>query len=118
MNLTHTKEKNRKEAEKSSDKDGKALYKIMSNAVYCKNIENVRNRIDVEFVSNKKDFLKRTSKPSFMSYKIFGNGLIAICKGAYQTSIHWDVYLRIEQNIMYEFHYDYIKDKYGNNSGI
>ena len=49
----------------------------MSNAVYCKTIENVRNRIDVEFVSNKKDFLKRTSKPSFMSYKIFDNGLIA-----------------------------------------
>ena len=28
------------------------------------------------------------------------------------------MYLRIEQNIMYEFHYDYIKDKYGNNSRL
>ena len=34
-------------------KDGKALHKLMDNAVYGKAIENVRNRIDVKLVSNK-----------------------------------------------------------------
>ena len=52
----------------------------MSNAVYGNTMENVRNRIDVKLVSNKKDYLKWTSKPSYMSHKIFVNDLVAIHK--------------------------------------
>ena len=36
-------------------------------------MENLRNRIDVKLVNNKKDYLKFTSKPSYMSHKIFYN---------------------------------------------
>ena len=43
------------EAEINEDKDGKALYKLMKNSVYGKTKENLRNRIDVRLVSNKKD---------------------------------------------------------------
>ena len=68
------------EAEKNGDKDGKALYKLMNNVVYGKTMENLRNRIDVKLVSNKKDYLKWTSKPSYMSHKIFDNDLVAIRK--------------------------------------
>ena len=57
------------EAEKNGDKDGKALYDLINKAVYSKATENVRNRIDVRLVSNKKDYLKWTSKPSYMSQK-------------------------------------------------
>ena len=47
------------EAEKNGDKDGKALYKLMNiNAAYERTMENVRNRIDVKLLSNKKDYLK------------------------------------------------------------
>ena len=52
----------------------------MSNAVYGNTMENLRNRIDVKLVSNKKDYLKWTSKPSYMSHKIFVNDLVAIHK--------------------------------------
>ena len=46
------------EAEKNGDKDWKELYKLMNIAAYGKTIENLRNRIDVKRVSNKKDYLK------------------------------------------------------------
>ena len=41
---------------------------------------NLRNIIDVKLVTNKKDYLKWKSKPSYMSHKIFDNELVAICK--------------------------------------
>ena len=33
----------------------KTLQKLMTKAVYGKTMENLRNKIDVKFVSNKKD---------------------------------------------------------------
>ena len=51
----------------------------MNNAIYGKAMENLRNRTDVKLVNNKKDYLKRTSKPRYMSHKIFDNNLVAIC---------------------------------------
>ena len=43
-------------------------------------MENLKNRIDVKLVSNKKDYLKSTSKPNYMSHKVFDNDLTAINK--------------------------------------
>ena len=68
------------EAERNGDKDGKALYKLMNNTVYGKTIENLRKRIDVKLVNNNKDYLKWTSKLSYMSHKIFNNDLVVIRK--------------------------------------
>ena len=49
----------------------------MNNAVYGKPMENLINRIDVRLVSKEKDYLKCTSKLSYMSQKIFDNDLVA-----------------------------------------
>ena len=49
-------------------------------------MENMRNRIDVKLGSNKKDYLKWTSKPRYMSHKIFSNDLVSILKK--QSSIN------------------------------
>ena len=58
------------EAEKNEDKYGKALHKLMNNAIYGKTMENVRNRINVRLASNEKGYLKSTSKPSYMLQNI------------------------------------------------
>ena len=52
----------------------------MNDAIYGKIMENLRNRINVKLVNNKKDYLKCTSRPSYMLHKIFENNLLAICK--------------------------------------
>ena len=86
-------------------------------------MENLRNRIDVKLVSNKKDYLKWTSKPSYMSHKIFDNDLVAISKNKVTLTLNKPAYigmciLKISKALMYEFHYDHIKNKYGNNSRL
>ena len=56
------------------------LHKLMNNPYYSKTIENLRNRTDVKLPSNEKEYLKRTSKPNYISQKIFDNDSVAIHK--------------------------------------
>ena len=67
----------RVEAEKNGDRDRKAFYKLMNNAVYGKTMENLRN---VSLANNNKNYLKWTAKPSFITRKIFDNNLVEIHK--------------------------------------
>ena len=76
------------EAEKNGDKNGKVLYKLMNGAAYGKTMEYLRNRIHERLVSKKKDYLKWTSKPSYMSHKIFDNDLVAIRKSKVTLAIN------------------------------
>ena len=92
----------------------------MSNAVYGKTMKNLRNKINVKLVSNKKRLFKWTSRPNYMSHKIFDNKLrktkmtLTLNKPAYIGMC----ILELSKVLMYEFHYDYIKDKYGNDSRL
>ena len=117
----HHTEKNR--SRKNVDKDGKALYKLMNNAVYGEIIKNWRNRTDLKLVSNKKAYLKWTSKPSYTSHKIFDNDFVAIRKNKVTITLKKPAYiemciLELSKVSMYELHYGYIKNKYGNNSRL
>ena len=111
------------EAEKNGDTHGKALYKSMNNPIYGKTMENLRNRIDAQLVSKKKDYLKWTSKPSYMSHKLFDNDLVATRESKVTLTLNKPAYigmliLELRKVLMYEFHYNYIKNKYGNNSRL
>ena len=55
-------------------------------------MEKLKNRFEIRLVCNTKDYLKWTSKPSYMSQKIFDNDLVVIRKkkkeiNTYQTTI-------------------------------
>ena len=119
MNSTQKKNKSRK----NKDKDRKALYKLMNNAIYGKTMENLRNTIDANLVNNRKDYLKCTSKPCYMSHKIFDRNLVALhnSKLAFKLNKPANIEMRIlelSKRLMYKFHYDYIKNKYDNKSNL
>ena len=89
MNSKQKKNRSRK----NNDKDGKTLYKLMNNAIYGKTMEALRNKINVKLVNNKKDYLKCTSKPSYMSHKIFGNNLVTILKSKLALKLNKPAYI-------------------------
>ena len=87
--------------------------------MYGKTVENITNRIDVSMVNNKEAYLKWTSKPSNMWQKMLENNLVAIRKAKVTLNLNKLAYIgkfiiNLTRVLMYEFHYDYIKRKYGN----
>ena len=87
----------------------------MNKTTYRITMEKVRSRINVKLVNNEKDYLKCTSKPSYMSHKIFDNNLVTISKSKPNKPTYiWMCTLELSKVLMYRFHYDYIKNKYDN----
>ena len=88
--------------EQNGRKDEKPLYKLMNNAVYGKAMEKLKNKIDVKLVSNKKDYLKWTSKASHKLDKIFDNYLVTIHKSKVTLTLNkpvcfgWNMYFKIK----------------------
>ena len=86
-------------------------------------MEYLRNRINVKLVNNEKNYLKCTSKPSYMLHKIFDNNLVKIRKSNFALKLNKPAYIKmliLELNniLMYEFHYDYLNNKYDNKSKL
>ena len=67
----------RTQAKNSFEKD---FFKLMNNSVFGKTMENIRKRVDVRLVTDEKKLLKLTSKPTYVSSKIFNENLVAVHK--------------------------------------
>ena len=66
---------------------------------------------------------KWTSKPSYLSHKIFENDLVAIRKNKVTLTLNKPAYigmciLEVSEVLMCEFHYDHIENKYANKSRL
>ena len=86
-------------------------------------MENLRNRIYVKQGNNEKDYLKCTSKPSYIFHKIFDNNLVTIQKSKVALKLSKAAYigisiLELSKILMYKFYYEYIKNSYENKSKL
>ena len=94
----------------------KDFFKLMINSVYGKTIENLRKRINVRLVNNEKDFLKCTSRPTYITHKSFDENYAAIheIKSVLILNKPVDIgftVLDLSKWKMYDFHYNFIKKK-------
>ena len=77
-------------------------------------MENLRKRVDVRLVTSEKKLNKLTSKPTFVSSKIFNENLMAVHKVKETLTLYKPAYvgmciLDLSKTLMYDFHYNYIK---------
>ena len=105
----------RKNAKNAFEKD---FFKLLNNSVFGKTMEYIRKRVDVRLVTDKNKFLKLTSKPTYVSSKIFNENLVAVHKIKETLTLNRPAYvgmciLDLSKTLMYDFHYNYIKKKYG-----
>ena len=69
---------NTKKRKNATNDFEKYFFKLMINSVYGETMENLRKRMNVRLVNNEKDFLKYTSRPTYITHKIFGKDYAAI----------------------------------------
>ena len=95
----------------------KDFFKLMINSVCGKTIENLRKRNNVRFVNNKKDFLKYTSRPTYVTHKLFNKNFAAIHGIKQVLVLNKPIYvgfavLDLSKWLMYYFHYNFIKKNF------
>ena len=78
-------------------------------------MENLRKRINVRLLNNEKDFLKYTSKPTHITQKIFDTNYVAIHETKLVLTLNKPIYvgftvLELSKWLMYDFHYNFIKN--------
>ena len=95
----------------------KDFYKLMNNAVFGKTMENIKKHRNIKLVTNREAYLKAVMKPDFKSGVLFGENLMGCEMGKIKVVMNKPVYLGqaildLSKIVMYEFHYDYMKQKY------
>ena len=83
-------------------------------------MENVRKHRDIKLVTTDKRRNQLVSEPNYHTTKWFSENLLAIEMKNTKVKMNKPVYLDfsildISKTLMYEFWYDYIKPKYGDN---
>ena len=95
----------------------------MNNSLFAKTLENIRNRVDIRLISSDKIAQKLASKPSYDHCTIFDENLIAVHMKKTKLYFKKTVYLGmsildLSKSFIYDFHYNYIKTKYGDNAKL
>ena len=107
----------RKKAKNDFEKD---FFKLMNNSVFGKSMENVRKQRDIRLVTTDKRRIQLVTEPNYHTTKWFSENLVAIEMKKTKVKMNKPIYLglsilEISKILMYEFWYDYMKPKYGDN---
>ena len=110
----------RQEAKNDFEKE---FFKLMINSVYGKSMENVRNHRDIKLVTTNKQRNRLASEPNYHTTKYISKDLLIMEMKKVEVKMNKSIYLGqaildISKTLMYEFWYDYIKPKYGNNARL
>ena len=110
----------RKVASSPFEKD---FFKLMNNSVFGKTIENIRKRQNVILVDNKDLAYKLSSKPNFERSTIFDENLTACHMKKTEVYFNKAIYvgqaiLDLSRTLMFDFHYNYIRDKFGDKAEL
>ena len=110
----------RKNARNEFEKD---FFKLMNNSVFGKTMENLRKRVNVKLVNTEKQLEKLSASPLFDYFRIFNEDLIAVNMKKPSLYLNRPIYvgfciLDLSKVLMYDFHYNYIKAKYGNRATL
>ena len=92
----------------------------MNNAVFGKTMENVRKQRDIKLVTTDKRRNQLVSEPNYHTTKWFSEKLLAVEIKRTKVKMKKPIYLglsilEISKTLVYEFWYDYMKPKYGDN---
>ena len=95
----------------------------MNNSIFGKTMENLCKRVDVRLVTNEKKLDKLTTKPTYVSSKIFNENLMAVHKVKETLTLNRPAYvgmciLDLSKTLIYDFHHNYIKKKYNNRARL
>ena len=108
------------ELRKASKNDfGKDLFKLMNNSVFGKTMENIRKHRDIKLVTADKKRSKLVSEPNCHTINLISEDLSIIEMKKTKVKMNKPIYLglsilEISKTLMFEFWYDYMKPKYGN----
>ena len=98
----------------------KDLFELMNNVVFGKTMENIRKHRNIKLVTSRESYLKTVMKPNFKSGVLFGENLMGCEMGKIKVVMNKPIYLGqaildLSKIMMYEFHYNYMVPKYGEN---
>ncbi len=110
----------RKQAKNDFEKN---FFKLMNNSFFGKTMEDKRKRVNVKLVTSTKMLDKYASKPTYVCSKIFDENLVAVHNMQDKIVLDKPIYvgfsiLDISKTLMYDFHYNFIKQEYPESDSI
>ena len=110
----------RKKAKTPFEKD---FYKMLNNSCFGKSLENIRKHVNITLETDATHLKKTLCKPNVKSWKIFNENLSAVHLGKVKLLLNKPIYigltiLDLSKTLMYDFHYNHIKAKYGDKAKL
>ena len=95
----------------------------MNNSVFGKTMENIRGRVDIKLATTEEEVEKWIYRPNYKHRTTFSDNLVAIHMNKTELVFNKPVYLGmcildLSKTLMYEFHYEYVRPKYGDKAKL